>query len=41
MRFWEEDRVILRLLPEPLVAWDFGSGDYEALNAQRSLRAEP
>ena len=37
----EEDRVILRLLPEPLVAWDFGKGDYDALNAQRSLRVGP
>ena len=37
----EDDRVILRLLPEPLVAWDFGKGDYDALNAQRSVRAGP
>lgn len=34
----EKDRVIMRLVPDPLVAWDFGRGDYDALNAQRSLR---
>jgi nitroimidazol reductase NimA-like FMN-containing flavoprotein (pyridoxamine 5'-phosphate oxidase superfamily) len=34
----ENDRVILRLEPIHLVAWDFGRGDYEELNAGRSLR---
>jgi PPOX class probable F420-dependent enzyme len=34
----EDDRVILRLEPDPLVAWDFGKGDYERLNAGTSLR---
>ncbi len=37
----EDDRVILRLMPEPLIAWDFGAGDYEALDASESLRAVP
>jgi PPOX class probable F420-dependent enzyme len=34
----EDDRVVTRLAPDTLVSWDYGKGDYEALNAQRSLR---
>jgi hypothetical protein len=36
----EDDRVIMRLRPDTLVTWDYGKGDYDALNAQRSLRTE-
>lgn len=36
----EDDRVILRMQPAEISSWDFSAGDYEALNAGRSLRSE-
>jgi PPOX class probable F420-dependent enzyme len=31
----EPDRVVLRLVPDSLVTWDYGKGDYEHQNARR------
>jgi PPOX class probable F420-dependent enzyme len=36
----EDDRVVLRMHPTEIASWDFSAGDYEALNAGRSLRSE-
>jgi hypothetical protein len=36
----EPDRVVLRLVPDELISWDYGKGDYRRLNAGRSLRTE-
>ncbi len=36
----EPDRVVLRLVPDRLVAWHFGRGDYGRLQRGESLRVE-
>lgn len=36
----EPDRVVLRMVPDELVAWDYGRGDYRRLNSGQSLRVE-
>jgi hypothetical protein len=35
----EPDRVVLRLVPERLVSWDYGTGDYTRMQKGESLRA--
>jgi hypothetical protein len=35
----EADRVVLRLVPERLVSWDYGTGDYTRMQNGESLRA--
>jgi general stress protein 26 len=35
----EPDRVVLRLVPDTLVAWDYGKGDYSKMQRGASLRA--
>jgi PPOX class probable F420-dependent enzyme len=45
-RFWlrgamkEPDRVVLRLVPDELIAWDYGKGDYKRMNAGESQRVD-
>jgi general stress protein 26 len=34
----EPDRVVLRLVPDEVITWDYGRGDYDALNSGKSLR---
>ena len=34
----EPDRVVLRLLPDKVVAWHYGKGDYRRLQNKESLR---
>ncbi len=34
----EPDRVVLRLVPEVLLSWDYGQGDYRRQNAGQSMR---
>jgi PPOX class probable F420-dependent enzyme len=34
----EDDRVVMRLELQTLLTWDYGKGDYEAMNAGASLR---
>jgi PPOX class probable F420-dependent enzyme len=36
----EPDRAVLRLLPERLLAWHYGKGDYARLQNRGSLRVE-
>jgi PPOX class probable F420-dependent enzyme len=36
----EPDRVVLRMVPDEVVAWDYGRGDYRRLNAGQSLRID-
>jgi PPOX class probable F420-dependent enzyme len=35
----EPDRVVLRLVPDTMVAWDYGKGDYSKMQKGASLRA--
>jgi PPOX class probable F420-dependent enzyme len=35
----EPDRVVLRLVPDTMVAWDYGRGDYSKMQKGASLRA--
>jgi PPOX class probable F420-dependent enzyme len=35
----EPDRVVLRLVPERVVSWDYGTGDYTRMQKGESLRA--
>jgi PPOX class probable F420-dependent enzyme len=45
-RFWlrgarkEPDRVVLRLVPEKVLAWHYGKGDYRRLQEGASLRVD-
>jgi PPOX class probable F420-dependent enzyme len=45
-RFWlrearkEPDRVVLRLVPDKLLAWDYGKGDYRRMQEGGSLAVE-
>jgi hypothetical protein len=34
----EPDRVVLRLVPDKVVAWHYGTGDYRRLQNKESLR---
>jgi hypothetical protein len=34
----EPDRVVLRLVPDTVVAWDYGKGDYGRMQKKESLR---
>jgi PPOX class probable F420-dependent enzyme len=36
----EPDRVVLRLIPDRLIGWDYGSGDYTRMQQGASLQAE-
>jgi nitroimidazol reductase NimA-like FMN-containing flavoprotein (pyridoxamine 5'-phosphate oxidase superfamily) len=36
----EPDRVVLRLLPQSVIAWDYGKRDYGRMQEGRSLRVE-
>jgi len=36
----EPDRVVLRLVPETVVAWDYGRGDYGRMQKGGSLRVD-
>jgi PPOX class probable F420-dependent enzyme len=36
----ESDRVVLRLVPERVVTWHYGTGDYTRMQKGESLRAE-
>ena len=36
----EPDRVVLRLVPDVMITWDYGRGDYHRLQRGRSLRSE-
>jgi len=36
----EPDRVVLRMVPDELIGWDYGKGDYRRLNAGDSLRVD-
>ena len=36
----EPDRVVLRLVPDTVVAWHFGTGDYGRMQKGRSLRVQ-
>jgi PPOX class probable F420-dependent enzyme len=36
----EPDRAVLRLVPEKMLAWHYGKGDYARLQKRRSLRVE-
>ncbi len=36
----ESDRVLLRLVPEKVVAWNYGKGDYSRMQKGESLRVE-
>jgi PPOX class probable F420-dependent enzyme len=35
----EPDRVVLRLVPDKVVAWHYGTGDYARMQRKESLRA--
>jgi general stress protein 26 len=36
----EPDRVVLRLVPDAMITWDYGRGDYHRMQTGRSLRSE-
>jgi nitroimidazol reductase NimA-like FMN-containing flavoprotein (pyridoxamine 5'-phosphate oxidase superfamily) len=36
----EPDRVVLRLVPDRVIAWDYGRGDYRQLQQRGSLRVD-
>jgi PPOX class probable F420-dependent enzyme len=36
----EPDRVVLRLVPDTVVSWDYGAGDYGRMQKGDSLRAD-
>ena len=36
----EPDRVVLRLVPDTMITWDYGRGDYHRMQTGESLRAD-
>jgi nitroimidazol reductase NimA-like FMN-containing flavoprotein (pyridoxamine 5'-phosphate oxidase superfamily) len=36
----EPDRVVLRLVPDVMITWDYGKGDYHRMQTGGSLRSE-
>lgn len=36
----EPDRVVLRLIPDSMITWDYGRGDYHRMQTGESLAAE-
>jgi hypothetical protein len=36
----EEDRAVMKMVPEWLVSWNYGRGDYRRMNRGESLRTD-